>query len=85
MNESGKAEIFQVLRSITVEILPELAGQEIRVTDRLRDLGANSVDRAEILTKTMAQLRIRMPLVELAAAENIAGLVEILAGQPRGR
>jgi polyketide biosynthesis acyl carrier protein len=85
MNESGKAEVFQALRAVTVEILPELAAKDIRVTDRLRDLGANSVDRAEILTKTMAHLRIRMPLVELAAAENIDGLVEILSRQPRGR
>lgn len=78
-----KQNVFTTLKEILLEVVPELSEREVNITERLRDLGANSVDRAEILTKTMAALKIRMPLVELGSAENIEGLVDIFVSRLR--
>jgi polyketide biosynthesis acyl carrier protein len=43
-------DILQVIVRYAREVLPELESHEFRSGDHLRDLGADSVDRAEIIT-----------------------------------
>ncbi|WP_067499185.1 acyl carrier protein [Actinoplanes sp. TFC3] len=68
-------DIFHLVVSHTREILPELGSHQFRPTDSLRELGANSIDRAEIITMTLESLSVDIPLVELAGATNIGELV----------
>lgn len=70
-------QIFTLIKQNTLELLPELANRPIQMTDSLRDLGANSIDRAEILIKTMANLNLKVPLIDFARAKNIEELVNI--------
>ena len=74
----SKEEIFELVVKNTYEVIPDLEGHDIKPTDRLTDLGANSVDRAEIVTMTMEELNLQIPRVELFGAKNIGQLVEIL-------
>jgi polyketide biosynthesis acyl carrier protein len=46
-----------------------------------KDLGANSIDRMDIVTQTMEDLAIKIPLVELAKVQNIQELVDLLYEQ----
>lgn len=71
---------FDAIKSAASEVLFDLETKEIAITSSLRDLGANSLDRAEILTLTMESLGVERPLVEFANARNIRDLVELLAG-----
>lgn len=73
-------EIWQALKVSLFEIFPEYVNKEIHPENSLRDLGANSVDRAEILMLTLARLKLQLPLIALAGAENMQGLVDILYG-----
>jgi polyketide biosynthesis acyl carrier protein len=77
MVSSSREQIVDALKTAIGTVLPDVPPDRIHLDGRLRDLGANSVDRAEILTLTMEALSLKMPLVELAKAEDIAGLVEI--------
>jgi polyketide biosynthesis acyl carrier protein len=73
-----KNDVFQIVKDNIVAVVPELADRHITMEDSLKTLGANSVDRAEILIKSMASLKIKAPLVEFAQAKNIGELTDIL-------
>jgi len=67
------AEASRVLMKDLPDILPPNIS--------LNELGAHSVDRAEIAAAAMERLDVAVPLSILAKASNIDDLVELLAGQ----
>jgi polyketide biosynthesis acyl carrier protein len=72
-----KAEIFEVVKKNALEIL-DVAPDTVTLGKSLTDLGANSVDRVEIVTMTMEDLGLKIPFMSFAGASNIEDLVEIL-------
>ncbi|KFG74627.1 acyl carrier protein [Streptomyces mutabilis] len=74
-------QIFQTLKEVFVDVVPEVEIDRITLQDSMRDLGANSIDRAEIITETMEQLDIALPMVSFAEARNIGDIVAVLAGE----
>lgn len=66
-----KDQIFDVIQQNIIDVVPDLANRSLTINDSLRDLGANSVDRAEILIKSMSALKIKAPLVDFAQAKNL--------------
>jgi len=73
----NKEQIVELIIGHTREVVPELDDSPIQAGDRLADLGANSVDRAEIVAMTMEALSLQMSRVELAVAGNIGELAEV--------
>jgi polyketide biosynthesis acyl carrier protein len=73
----NKEAILKIIVDHTCEVIPKLKNHEFKPGDRLVDLGANSVDRAEIITMTMDSLTLRIPRVELFGAKNIGELAEV--------
>lgn len=71
-------EILQVVARCTCEVLPGLESHSFQMTDRLEELGANSVDRAEILTMVLESLNLKIPRVEMAGPKNVGELVHLL-------
>jgi polyketide biosynthesis acyl carrier protein len=71
-------EIFQLVKKNIVTVLPYLAGKEIPIEKSLKDLGANSIDRAEVVTLSIEDLGIKIPMVEFGKVNNIKGMVDIL-------
>ncbi len=76
-----KEKIFQIIVNHIREVLPELVGHQIQCSDSLRDLGANSVDRAEVVTLTLESLALNIPRTELFGANNIGELIGLLYEQ----
>lgn len=74
----SKETILDTLYRHTREVLPELESHAFKDGDSLRDLGANSVDRADIIMMTLESLSLRIPMVDLARAENIHAMAEII-------
>jgi polyketide biosynthesis acyl carrier protein len=74
-------DIVSLIAQCVRETIPELAEHEFRRTDRLAELGVNSMDRAEIVVRVLEALRLRVPLVSLAAAKNIGELADLLHEQ----
>lgn len=72
-----KAHIFSTLKKSIAEILTDLDTNAITTQESLRDLGLNSVDRADVLLQTMESLQMNVPMMEFAAAQNIGEIVDV--------
>ena len=57
--------------------MPGLEAGQILLNSSMRDLGFNSIDRAEVIVETMADLRLQVPLVKFASAKNIEEVISI--------
>lgn len=73
-----KEEIFQLIVCNSCGVIPDLEDHEFKPDDQLGNLGANSVDRAEIITLTLEALSLQIPRVELFGANNIGELADVL-------
>jgi polyketide biosynthesis acyl carrier protein len=73
-----KDAIFAAVRRNILEILPQVSPKAISPDKSLVDLGANSVDRMEVVTLTMEDLGVKIPLMSFAGVSDIGGLVSVL-------
>jgi len=71
-------EIINIIKGHAIEIIPKLEDHDFKPDDALKDLGANSIDRSEIIMMTLESLSLNIPLIHIARAENIGELVGIL-------
>jgi len=73
-----KEEIFQMITRHICEVIPELKDHHFQSGDSLKNLGANSIDRSEIVIMTLESLSLKIPLIEIAGVENMGELASIL-------
>jgi polyketide biosynthesis acyl carrier protein len=76
--EITRDSIFNIIVQHTCEVIPELESHSIVETDRLADLGANSMDRVDIVMMTLESLSLQIPLIELAKAKSIGEFTDLL-------
>lgn len=74
----SKAHVFEVVKNIIIEVLPDVDPTQISIEKQLKDIGANSIDRMEIVTMSMQELDIKIPLMSFAGVNNIEGMVNVL-------
>ena len=72
-----KIELLDLIGQHTREILPGLDAHQFGAADRLVDLGANSVDRAEIAMLVQESLGLSVARVELFGPRNIGELADL--------
>ena len=73
-----KEEVFQVVKRNLIEILPSLNEININPLKSMKDLGANSIERVDVIIGTMEELNLRFPPHELGGLDNIQSLVDTL-------
>lgn len=78
LTRMDKTAVFAVVKNVTLSILVGIDERQITPDKSLVDLGANSIDRVEVVTGAMEELGVKVPRVELFGAKNIGGLVDIL-------
>jgi polyketide biosynthesis acyl carrier protein len=78
-------DVFALVVKNVREVLPELAGHTFARTDSLTNLGANSIDRSEIVVMTLEDLTVSIPLVELAGTTNLGELAELIYAKAGSR
>jgi polyketide biosynthesis acyl carrier protein len=71
-------DIFAIIVGHTREVLPGLDDHSFQLSDSLRELGANSIDRSEIVMLTLESLSLKIPMIEVAKAENMGELAGLL-------
>ena len=71
------ADILDLIARHTRDILPGLDEHQFVAADRLVDLGANSVDRAEIAMLVQESLGLSVSRVELFGPKNIGELADL--------
>ncbi len=74
-----KQAIFEIITKHARDIVPGLEDHAFGWTDSLKALGANSIDRSEIVMSTLEEISLDIPLAETIKAENIGELAALLA------
>ena len=72
-----RREIFEIIKSNVIKVLPDIHPDLITIDKKLKELGANSVDRVEVVQYTMEDLNLIIPRIELGKANNLYDLTEI--------
>jgi polyketide biosynthesis acyl carrier protein len=73
-----REEVFEVVRAMTAKVLPDADTSTMTIDGTLGDLGANSLDRADIVTMSMMELGVKVPPKEFANVKDIRALVALL-------
>ncbi len=74
----SKEHVFEVVKNVIIEVLPDIKPEQIHIEKNLRELGANSIDRMEVVTMSMEELDLKIPLMSFAQVSNIQGMVDVL-------
>jgi polyketide biosynthesis acyl carrier protein len=77
-NDLDISDVVKIIAEHARAVVPELQEHEFAPDDRLAELGANSIERAEIVVLTLSSLSLRIPLVATLQARNIGELAELL-------
>ncbi|HEY2577787.1 MAG TPA: phosphopantetheine-binding protein [Streptosporangiaceae bacterium] len=70
--------ILAAFRRSVVAVVPEIAAAKVTLDRTLAELGCNSIDRADIVTMTMAELGIIVPVPEFGRDRTMGSLVALL-------
>lgn len=71
-------EIFDVIVQNTREVVPTLEFHGFDFEDSLKSLGANSVDRSEIIMMSLESLELNVAMINFSRAENMGDLAAIM-------
>ncbi|MEV0593885.1 phosphopantetheine-binding protein [Nonomuraea cavernae] len=72
-------QIFETVKENVLKVLPDLRPGDVTAEGTLTDLGANSVDRADVVTMSMEDLGLTVPVSEFQEVHDIRSLVDLLA------
>lgn len=70
--------VLAAIRRSVLDVLPDVDPALVTVDRSLSDLGANSVDRADVVTSTMESLGVSVPVGEFREAHDIGSLARLL-------
>lgn len=74
-------QIFNILSEHISDVLVLEDDQVITQTDSMAALGANSIDRSEIIMMTLETLELNIPLVDTFGPKNLGELAQLLASK----
>ncbi|MEV8504789.1 acyl carrier protein [Actinoplanes sp. NPDC051475] len=77
---TAEHEVRRVVADVITGLLPGVAPADITDDKNLQDLGADSVDRVEIMVELQQRLAAGEPLSTLADVPDIGALITMLAG-----
>lgn len=81
----NRAEILGLISRFTREVVPNLDDHIFVDTDRLMDLGANSVERAEIVMLVQEHLCLSIPRIEMFGPSNVGELADLFLSKLRAK
>jgi acyl carrier protein len=73
----SREQIFAVVRGHVVQIVDGVKPDSIREDVSMRDLGADSLQVVEVVSRSMKELRLKVPRTELSRAKNLGDLVDL--------
>jgi acyl carrier protein len=83
-------DIWNVIKKHLADAVDDLDVAAIDTTKSMKDYGANSLDLVEVVSRSMRELKVKVPRAELNKLTNIDGLIDLFhksieerdAGQP---
>jgi acyl carrier protein len=73
----SRDEIFAVVRGNIMKIVDGVRADAIREDVNMRDLGADSLQVVEVVSRSMKELRLKVPRTELSRARNLRDLIDL--------
>lgn len=73
-----KEQLLDSIRDAISMVLPDVNTDGLTYEDSLKEIGANSVDRAEILIMLMDDANVKLPMVSFGEAKNIGDILDIV-------
>ena len=73
-----RTEILTVLKANLSKIVEAARGKEIDEAQSMKDYGADSLEVVEVASRTMKELKLRVPRTELSKAKTIGEFVDLL-------
>ena len=70
--------VFANVQKHVRSVIPELESPPLSRTDKLRELGADSLGRTDIVTDVMEELALDIPRVELLGPRSIGEMVDLI-------
>jgi polyketide biosynthesis acyl carrier protein len=78
VSDVSRESIELVVREVIAVVLPSVPPDAVTGNKHLRDLGADSVDRVEIILMLIDRLGLDEPMSSFSQIPNIDGLVTLL-------
>ena len=76
--ESTRRDIVRIVHEVITSILPAISVSDIQGDRHIKDLGADSVDRVEIILSILDRLDLDEPMASFSSLPNIDALVFFL-------
>lgn len=73
-----KEGIFNIVKEAIEFVVPEVDTKSLSAEESLKEIGANSIDRAEIISIAIDNSNVRIPMVSFKDAKNIAEIVDVI-------
>lgn len=70
--------VLDTLRRHIVMVVPEVDPAHVARNVSMAELGCNSIDRAEVVTLTLEELRLDVPVAEFQGLPDLGALVDLM-------
>lgn len=72
-----REDIWGVIKKHLGDAIDDLDVNTIDTTKSMKDYGANSLDLVEVVSRSMRELKVKIPRAELNKLTNIDGLIDL--------
>jgi acyl carrier protein len=72
-----RSEIFEVVKTNIYKIVEEAKDRDIMEEMKMSDLGADSLQIVEVVSRSMKELRLKVPRTDLMKAGNLKELIDL--------
>ena len=72
-----REEMFEVVKANIQKIVEAAKGKPITEETSMRDLGADSLEIIEVVSRSMKELKIKVLRTELSTAKNLKDLLDL--------
>jgi len=79
----GSERIFSAIVSNVIKVLPEVTPAMVKEQAVFEELGANSLDRVDIMVGVLDDLGLKVALPELGSPKSVASLISALQRHAR--
>lgn len=74
----SREQVLDVVKKYIEDSIDDIDVEQLDPAKSMRDYGVNSLDIVEIVSRSMRELKVKVPRAELSKIENIDGLVDLL-------
>ncbi len=72
-----RTQVFDVIKSNIRLVIEGTETKDINESDSMLDYGADSLEIVEVVSRSMKELKIKVPRTELSTATNLSELIDL--------